>query len=69
MRDKIFETSANLSVTDNSAIVQAKDAGSSVHIGWGAFFLLVLIICALAAVTVTVVKNKDDKGAPAGGKK
>jgi hypothetical protein len=62
MRDKIFETSAGLSVTDDTAILQAKDAGSSVSISWGAWLLLVLMVCVFATAATQVLKKKDEKG-------
>jgi hypothetical protein len=65
MRDKIFETSANLSVTDNSAILQAQEQGSSVSLSWGAWFLILIVVCAVAAVATTVAKKKE--GAAGGG--
>lgn len=63
MRDKIFETSASLSVTDDRAILDAKDAGSSVHISWGTFLLLVVVALAVAATAVTVAKKGGAGGA------
>jgi hypothetical protein len=59
MRDKIFETSANLSVTDNSAILQAQEQGSSVSLSWGAWIIILLMVCAAAAVATTVAKKKE----------
>lgn len=60
MRDKIFETSANLAPTDNAAILQAKEAGSSVSIGWGTWFVILFFAIAIAAVATQVIKKKEE---------
>lgn len=69
MRDKIFETSASLSVTDDHAILEAKDAGSSVHVSFGTFLLLVMIAIGVAVAAVTVAKKGGKGVTDDGGKK
>jgi hypothetical protein len=62
MRDKIFETSANLSVTDNQTILDAKDAGSSVALSLGMWLLIILIAVAAGSVAVQVMKKVGKEG-------
>jgi cytochrome b561 len=68
MRDQIFEASEGLAVTDSTAITQAKEAGSSVHLSWGAWFVILIFACAVAAVATQVIKKKEEgKGSGAVG--
>ena len=67
MRDKIFQASEGIAVTDSSAITQAREQGSSVHIGWGTTILIILFMIGIAVVGTQIVKKKDEKGGVAAG--
>jgi hypothetical protein len=69
MRDKIFGISEGLSPTDTTTLHEAREAGSSVHISWFAFILIVIIACAGLAVATKVIKKGDKAGGADGAKK
>jgi hypothetical protein len=62
MRDKIFQASEGIAVTDSSSLSQASREGSSVHIGWGTTLLIIVLLVSVATVATKVAKKKDDKG-------
>lgn len=66
MRDKIFQASEGITVTDSSSLSQATREGSSVHLSWTVIFLSIILLVSCAFVATKVVKKKDDKS-PTGG--
>ena len=69
MRDKIFQASEGISVTDSSSLRQATTEGSSIHLSLSAIIAILLIIMGVGFAATKIVKKKDDKGGVAGGEK